>query len=393
MGVCNLCGSTCRVNVHKEEDIIKLLKQFEVVNENGTYICRVCLRKIHFHLSSLKKLCQSATKSSTHHEQQQATGFLPSAKSSVFQTLAGTPQLQPRHASVMRQLHIQPSETPMKTVQDVTKKHAVKRVLMYASDTKSSNKHAKSSVFQTLAGTPQLQPRHSVMKQLHIQPSETPMKTVQDVTKKSAVKRVLMFTNDDHMYASDTKSSNKHAKKKKRTLHQVEPLHELIREAEKRSSCYMNADECGKLIKSMQSQNTNTIANAIEQNVQLMTELNERMINHIDRTASTMGNEIHGDISVLMKKDYDDLKTFSWDSIVDEGCTKFPLLIRILLAISLGKSKLADNAQICKFIPKLGVIMGILLQNRHQKSSLVQRCISTLLFDSISDQKVNFLSI
>ena len=96
--------------------------------------------------------------------------------------------------------------------------------------------------------------------------------------------------------------------------------------------------------------------------------------------------------SSLMDKNYLSMKEFSWKRIVDDHAKMFPTLTEMLLAISLGTHHMQNQDKVNAMTPKIGLIMAILLQSRHHDLSLVQRTISTILYNNLCDQKVSWLS-
>ena len=54
------------------------------------------------------------------------------------------------------------------------------------------------------------------------------------------------------------------------------------------------------------------------------------LMEEIGSSMNQMGNRKHGFVSCLMKKQFGDLKTFDWASVVEEGCDRFPAFIQVL---------------------------------------------------------------
>ena len=93
-------------------------------------------------------------------------------------------------------------------------------------------------------------------------------------------------------------------------------------------------------------------------------------------------------VSILMKKNYSDIINFDWYGVVEEFLKTFPELFYLVLSamITPYDAKLYSNVE--NFIPKLGIIYGILMNSKFSELSLIQRLISLLLVDNICDQKV-----
>ncbi|XP_071109877.1 uncharacterized protein [Haliotis cracherodii] len=92
--------------------------------------------------------------------------------------------------------------------------------------------------------------------------------------------------------------------------------------------------------------------------------------------------------SVLMKKDFESLKSFVIEDIVDEFRLKFPELFLMFQRVMLPKSKQnsAENQQ--DILPRLAMIYSVMLFTRNPELSRFQRVIASCLLDNICDQKV-----
>ena len=85
---------------------------------------------------------------------------------------------------------------------------------------------------------------------------------------------------------------------------------------------------------------------------------------------------------------YDTLVNFDWETCVNEFHLKFPLLCSALIGIMLPSDKhVADHIE--SVVPKLGLIYGIIAQNRIHYLSKVQRIMTAVLTDNLADVKVN----
>ncbi|XP_076085547.1 uncharacterized protein LOC143056344 [Mytilus galloprovincialis] len=90
-----------------------------------------------------------------------------------------------------------------------------------------------------------------------------------------------------------------------------------------------------------------------------------------------------------MTKDFEDLKQFTWDSIVNEAVTEIPLLVDVLLTF-LVPASLEQNTKVervASLTPRIGFLYSVLAQGRNHELSKVQRVISINLFDNLCDQK------
>ena len=101
-----------------------------------------------------------------------------------------------------------------------------------------------------------------------------------------------------------------------------------------------------------------------------------------------MKNRCHAFVSVLMKKEYNDLINMDFTEIINEMCDLFPDLFDIILLVILPKSKRACTSAVASMAPKISIIYAIPMQSRISELSRFQRVLSMCLMDSICDQKV-----
>ena len=103
-------------------------------------------------------------------------------------------------------------------------------------------------------------------------------------------------------------------------------------------------------------------------------------------------NRKHCKLSYLVEGDYNDLKTFKWDDIV-ELWQEFPLLAKALVSFVIPSSMEVRHRKLAapNLVPKIGTIYGILAQARQDRLSKVQKRGNILLHDNICDQKVSIL--
>ena len=108
----------------------------------------------------------------------------------------------------------------------------------------------------------------------------------------------------------------------------------------------------------------------------------------IGERPQAMKNRKHGFVSVLMKKDFNDLHKFSWTEVISEMQAMFPELLQLLLSIMVPQNKRGDVATMKEITPQLGIVYAILMKSRNHELSRVQNIISMCLANNISDQKV-----
>jgi len=89
-----------------------------------------------------------------------------------------------------------------------------------------------------------------------------------------------------------------------------------------------------------------------------------------------------------MKKEYADLESIDFVAILDEMHAKMPFFLDVIMTVSMSESQLVSAACIRQVSPRLSTCYGILMQHSFHELSLMQRLCSSLLLDSIAEQKV-----
>ena len=136
--------------------------------------------------------------------------------------------------------------------------------------------------------------------------------------------------------------------------------------------------------------NIPAIVNKVLSTPSLKHEIDKKLMTNNTQTAGGMGNRKNGYVSVLMKKDYEDVVNFSWTSVCQEFMDKFPETFKMLVGMMCKASDVYTITAVKDILPKLGLIYAITLQHRNLELSKVQQVISILLQDSVADQKVKF---
>ena len=102
----------------------------------------------------------------------------------------------------------------------------------------------------------------------------------------------------------------------------------------------------------------------------------------------SMQNVKHGKVSVLMRKDFNDMTHTSMCDVVEEFIAEFPELFRLVLSIMHGQKDLTSET-LRTLIPRLGMIYSIMMQTRIPSLSRLQRVLTMALADQICNQKVS----
>lgn len=128
--------------------------------------------------------------------------------------------------------------------------------------------------------------------------------------------------------------------------------------------------------------------------------LRESIINSMGKeygkkTAYEMGKRKKGAVSVLMKKEQEDLEAFDWLPVINEASEIFPDLVQLMISLSFKPSNLESLPSIKEMVPRLGLIYSILAQSSNIELSAVQRLMSFIIFNQRCDARVNipFLTV
>ena len=136
------------------------------------------------------------------------------------------------------------------------------------------------------------------------------------------------------------------------------------------------------------TRNTELIAATLLSIPSLRSELLNQLFRTIGERPKLMTNRIHGEISVLMKKNREHLKNFKIVNIINEMLARFPELVILLLRLMIPDKSMTDHSKIEVVLPKLAMIYSIVMQTRHRDLSAMQRVVSLCLMDNVVDQKV-----
>ena len=138
----------------------------------------------------------------------------------------------------------------------------------------------------------------------------------------------------------------------------------------------------------LSSQNPVAISQAFMSIPELRNCVIDLLADNLGEVPNEMRNKIHGDVSILMKKNFDHLRYFDLNAVTEEMLEKFPELVKIILSIMLPKAKRTSPEKYTEIIPRLAFIYGCILQHRNPECSMVQRLVSACLTSNICNQKV-----
>ena len=120
-------------------------------------------------------------------------------------------------------------------------------------------------------------------------------------------------------------------------------------------------------------------------------EIVKRLASELGKRPNNMMSKEYGDVSVLMKKDFDHMEETSMAEIVQEMASKFPELYSILLNIMIPSKNADDPVKKADIIPRMAMVYSILMQTRHHEFSRLQRVIAMCLMDNLCEQQVGIL--
>ena len=155
----------------------------------------------------------------------------------------------------------------------------------------------------------------------------------------------------------------------------------------------LNLEDASKLVSLLLSASFSVKSIAIEiLKIPLLKHVLEMLLCELSGKNKILTNRKHGKLSYLVEGDYNDLKTFKWDDIV-ELWQEFPLLAKALVSFVIPSSMEVRHRKLAapNLVPKIGTIYGILAQARQDRLSKVQKRGNILLHDNICDQKVSIL--
>lgn len=103
----------------------------------------------------------------------------------------------------------------------------------------------------------------------------------------------------------------------------------------------------------------------------------------------------NGPIAYIMRKDVNEMKDFSWNSIFNEAYAIMPEVVQLLMVTMMGKIRngVRDVNELKKVIIKIGMIYCVVANNYDGELSLLQRVIATVLHDSNCQRKVKIIVV
>lgn len=97
--------------------------------------------------------------------------------------------------------------------------------------------------------------------------------------------------------------------------------------------------------------------------------------------------------SYLSQIDFEAMRTFQWEKIVEEMYVQQRQLLQVLLTVCTSSNKSEDDQHYLHAGKEVGLIYGILMKRRCNKLSRVQRVVSISLADERVHQKVKAIHV
>jgi predicted house-cleaning noncanonical NTP pyrophosphatase (MazG superfamily) len=154
-----------------------------------------------------------------------------------------------------------------------------------------------------------------------------------------------------------------------------------------RANSQLDISERVFLLEALNTGCVTVLANAIVDNQLVRNAVMSICLKQLSCAVSKLRCKSKEFVSVLSKKNISDLKTFKFDSIVNEIVDKCPLLMEIMVAMSITEKDLSTN-NYQKLFPKWALVYGILMQSNFQELNLMQTIVTAIMEDSLCDQKV-----
>ena len=187
----------------------------------------------------------------------------------------------------------------------------------------------------------------------------------------------------DHSYAAKRKTTCKRKKEQESTKGT-----KLLQGVLNKTDTVIRKEQCHTLISAIHTRSTEIIASEFCKIPALQENMVRVMSDQLGSRPEQQRGHKAGQTSVLMHKDFIDLKSHSWEDVISEFVRMYPELLQILLKIMLPLEARQSSTKTNEVVPKLAIIYGILLQNRNHELSRVQRLIGCLLADNLVEQKV-----
>lgn len=117
--------------------------------------------------------------------------------------------------------------------------------------------------------------------------------------------------------------------------------------------------------------------------------ITHKLMLRANAASAELNRRKHGFVSVLMRKDIDDIVNFSWESVFVEAFSQQSDLVHILLASMMKGIKVGCVLAVRKVMVKVALIYAIVENQYNPELSCMQRLLATILHNNCSDKKVS----
>jgi hypothetical protein len=108
-------------------------------------------------------------------------------------------------------------------------------------------------------------------------------------------------------------------------------------------------------------------------------------VDEIDESANHLTQKGN---SYLGHLEYQDLRFFEWNDVIQEMYTHQPRLLEVLLSVTTGKKKCENDQHYRESVKELGLVYGVLMKRRCHILSRIQRVTAMVLANENVHQKV-----
>ena len=127
------------------------------------------------------------------------------------------------------------------------------------------------------------------------------------------------------------------------------------------------------------------ICNQLIQTDYMREQFESKLVSEVRMAACRLNQKNKSECTELMNKSFDDVVNISWLDICHELWVKFPVLAKLLTALTDLPTKKLENA-----IQPLAMAYGILMFTREKRFGRVQHFVSNVLLEHLSPERVSF---
>lgn len=130
---------------------------------------------------------------------------------------------------------------------------------------------------------------------------------------------------------------------------------------------------------------------AVLDNESLLAAISRQLCKDVSAVPATIRGRIRGNVSVLNHHQFEDMKTITMESIVDEFKDKLPVIFDLIVHTMLRQGDMNIPEKFQEIRPLLATIYAIIMKQRNPELSLFQNLVSCSLSASLCDKKTHDL--